>query len=282
MQKHNTGKMFDSFVKEYNSDDAILKYSRHTAGFGINYLLQNDYADKYLEIINSNGFLSKRSGLRLLEFGCGAGMNLISLMRILRRQGIAVEKAYGTDFSTVLIKAAEEEAREFLIPEDMERVRFFVAHNETLIDDILASSGESVSDLQGAFDLILGVNTFRYSHRLGKSSECVSNIFKLLRKGGFCIVIDMNQKFPLFRSKFRRSEENPAENYLPTLDEYAKPFAQAGFEILKKDTFCWIPHSAGPVLVYLCRLMSPILNLAVRKYAMRSLVISRKPYENYI
>jgi len=277
MKKDINGKMFDSFVKEYNSDDAILKYSRHSAGYGINYLLQNDYAEKYLEIINSNGFLSEGAGLRVLEFGCGAGMNLISLVRILRRQGIDVESAIGTDFSPVLIKTAEDEAKEFLLPDDQARVKFYVAKNETLINDLSAGSGKSASELQGTFDLILGVNTFRYCHRLGKSNECAGDIFKLLRKGGFCIMIDMNQKFPAFRSKLKKTDESPAETYLPTLDEYADPFKQEGFEIIEKSNFCWIPHSAGPALVYLCRALTPVLDLVARKYAMRSLVVSRKP-----
>jgi len=272
--------MFDSFVDEYNSNDAILKYSKHTAGYGINYLLRKDYADRYLKVIKSNGFLLKGSGLRILEFGCGAGMNLINLVRTLRTQGIEVEKAYGTDFSPVLIESAGREAKESLLPEDLDHVGFYVARNETLLDDLSATSGKAVPELLESFDLILGVNTFRYCHRLGKSKECATDIFRLLRKGGVCIMIDMNQKFPLFRSKLRRSTEDPTECYLPSLNEYANPFAQAGFEILEKDNFCWIPHSAGPALVYLCRVLSPVLNLAAHKYAMRSLIVSRKPIED--
>ena len=281
MQKHkdNTTQMFDSFVEEYNSNDAILKYSKHTAGYGVNYLLRKDYATKYLKVIKSNGFLMKGSGLRLLEFGCGAGMNLINLVRTLRTQGIEVEKAYGTDFSPVLIESAGREAKESLLPEDLDRVGFYVARNETLLDDLSAASGKAVPELLETFDLILGVNTFRYCHRLGKSKECATDIFRLLRRGGVCIMIDMNQRFPLFRSRLRWSVEDSAECYLPSLDEYANPFAQAGFETLEKGNFCWIPHSASPALVYLCRSLSPVLNLAARKYAMRSLVISRKPIE---
>jgi SAM-dependent methyltransferase len=273
----NTTQMFDSFVEEYNSNDAILKYSKHTAGYGINYLLQKDYATKYLKVIKSNGFLLKGSGLRLLEFGCGAGMNLINLVRILRRQGIEVEKAYGTDFSSILIEAARRDAKESLLPEDLDRVRFYVAQNETLLDDLSAASGKADPELLETFDLILGVNTFRYCHRLGKSRECATDMFRLLRRGGVCIMIDMNQRFPLFRSRLRWSVEDPAECYLPSLDEYTTPFAQVGFEILEKDNFCWIPHSAGPALVFLCQALSPVLNLMARRFAMRSLVVSRKP-----
>ena len=154
MQKHkdNTTQMFDSFVDEYNSNDAILKYSKHTAGYGINYLLRKDYANRYLKVIKSNGFLLKGSGLRLLEFGCGAGMNLINLVRTLRTQGIEVEKAYGTDFSPVLIESAGREAKESLLPGDLGRVGFYVARNETLLDDLSKASGKAVPELLETFD----------------------------------------------------------------------------------------------------------------------------------
>lgn len=275
--KKDVTKMIDSFADEYNSKDAILKYSRRSAGYGINYLLQNDYANIYLKVIKSKDFPLKPSGLKLLEFGCGAGMNLITLINILKDQGITIEKAYGTDFSPVLIESAKREAKEALLPEDLKRISFFVARNEALIDDISKASGEKVTDLTETFDLILGVNTFRYCHRLDKSRECAGDIFRLLRKGGVCVMIDMNRGFPLFLSKLRRSVEDPSECYLPTLEEYASPFAQVGFQILEKENFCWIPHSAGPMLTRLGSMLTPLLNLTVRKFAMRSLVIAKKP-----
>jgi SAM-dependent methyltransferase len=275
--KKDITKMVDNFVDEYNSEDAILRYSKRSAGYGINYLLQNDYADIYLRVIKSNGFGLKPSGLKLLEFGCGAGMNIINLVNILKNQEITIEKAYGTDFSPVLIESAKREAKEALHPEDLKHISFFIARNEVLIDDISKASGKKVTDLTGTFDLILGVNTFRYCHRLDKSRECASDIFRLLRKGGVCIMIDMNRGFPLFRSKLRMSVKDTSECYLPSLEEYAYPFAQVGFQLLEKDNFCWIPHSAGPMLVRLCKMLSPLLNLTVRKHAMRSLIIAKKP-----
>lgn len=275
--KKDVTKMIDNFADEYNSKDAILKYSKHSAGYGINYLLQNDYAEIYLKVIKSKDFPLKPSGLKLLEFGCGAGMNLITLINILKDQGIQTEKAYGTDFSPVLIESAKREAKEALLPEDLKRISFFVARNEKLLDDISKTSGEKLADLEESFDLILGINTFRYCHRLDKSRECSSDIFKLLRKGGVCVMIDMNRGFPLFRSKLRGTVKDPLECYLPSLEEYVSPFAQAGFQILEKDNFCWIPHSAGPMLTRLGRMLSPLLDLTMRKHAMRSLVIAKKP-----
>ncbi len=272
-----TSEMFDRFEKEYNSRDAVLKYSKHTAGHGINYLLSNDYADIYMKVIHADGFLNQGTGLRLLEFGCGVGMNLITLIGLLKKQGIRIEKAVGTDFSPTLIASAKDEAKEFLDPEELQQTRFFVAANENLLSGIAASAGESVAELTNSFDLLIGVNTFRYCHRLGKTTECTDDIFSLLRKGGVCVMIDMNRGFPLFRSKLKKSVEDPIESYLPTLDEYAEPFLKSGFEILEKTNFCWVPHSAGPLLVNLCRTLTPILNLTVRKFAMRSLVIARKP-----
>jgi hypothetical protein len=42
----------DAVFQEYTSQDAILKYTKATAGFGIGYLLDRDYKQVYLEAIN--------------------------------------------------------------------------------------------------------------------------------------------------------------------------------------------------------------------------------------
>jgi SAM-dependent methyltransferase len=204
-------------------------------------------------------------------------MNLIRLLSLLENRGVPVEYACGTDFSERLIQAAEHEAKSFLSVDYAEKLNFHVARNERLVEDLAVARGKSVDNLLGSFDLIVGVNTFRYCHRLGKEQDCAADIYRLLRDGGVCIIIDMNARFPLFRSRLRGSVQDPAECYLPSLEEYVSPFRTAGFEIIKKDNFCWIPHSAGPAVTFCCRLMSPFLNLAARSFAMRSLVVARKP-----
>ena len=42
----------DAFYLEYTSPDAILKYTRATAGAGINSLLDRDYKDVYLQALD--------------------------------------------------------------------------------------------------------------------------------------------------------------------------------------------------------------------------------------
>jgi hypothetical protein len=164
----------------------------------------------------------------------------------------------------------------FLTPEQQKRIRFAVARNDELASDLAAAMNASKKELEKSFQVILGVNTFRYCHRLGKELNCAKAIADLLMPGGISIMIDMNRKFPAFRSKLRRSPEPPEERYLPTLDEYASPFAKVGLEILRKENFCWIPHSASPALTTICRLSAPALNMFAKPFAMRSLVISRK------
>jgi SAM-dependent methyltransferase len=269
--------MHEKFLEEYVSEDAVRKYSSGTAGFGINYLLRHDYAKVYLSVVNSYLQTSPARPLRLLEFGCGGGMNLIGMVSLLEEKGVPVECAYGTDFSTTLVKTAMQEAKASLSPGLAGKVSFYVARNERLLEDLAAARGAPIEDLVDCFDLILGVNTFRYCHRLGKQQNCAADIRQLLRPGGVCINIDMNDRFPAFRSRFKGTVEDPAESYLPSLEEYASPFKTAGFEILRKENFCWIPHSAGRALTFCCRLASPLLNLVARSRAMRSLVAARKP-----
>jgi SAM-dependent methyltransferase len=271
-----TGQLYEKFLDEYVSEDAVRKYTTETAGYGITYLLGNDYARIYLDTIECYLRTSTARPLRLLEFGCGGGMNITRLVSLLESRKVPVECAYGTDFSPRLVQAAEQEAKAFLSRDLAGKLSFHVARNEKLVED-LVSELRGAKDLLGSFDLIVGVNTFRYCHRLGKGLDCAADIYRLLKPGGVCINIDMNNRFPAFRSQLKGQEEDRAECYLPSLDEYVSPFKTAGFEIVKKGNFCWIPHSAGRALTFCCRLGSPFLNLVARGRAMRSLVVARKP-----
>ena len=78
----------------------------------------------------------------MLEFGCGGGMNLLHLVSVLSRDGFKVESAIGTDFSPVLIEAANKEAQSYLTSQQRSRVQFCVAKNETLLEDLSAGLGQ--------------------------------------------------------------------------------------------------------------------------------------------
>lgn len=272
----NTDLINEKFQEEYGSEDAVRKYAKGTAGYGINYLLRSDYARVYLSAVDSFLQTSPPRPLRLLEFGCGAGMNIICLVSLLEQKGVPVECAYGTDFSPRLVESATQEAKASLAPALVKKLSFYVARNERLAEDLAAARERPVEDLVGFFDLVVGVNTFRYCHRLGKEQDCAADIYRLLRPGGACVNIDMNNRSPAFRSRLKGSAGDPAEYYLPSLEEYASPFKAAGFEIIKRENFCWIPHSAGRTLTLCCRLLSPLLNLVAPSRAMRSLVVARK------
>lgn len=269
----------DAFFREYTSQDAILKYTRATAGFGISYLLDHDYKQVYLDALRQLPAEFRQRGIRVLEFGCGGGMNLLHLVSVLRQEGIKVLRAVGTDFSPVLIDAAKRESKNYLREEDQQMVEFYVAKNETLIEDLAKATGKS-AELENSFHFMIGVNTIRYCHRAKKEVDCARDILRLLAPGGICVAIDMNDRFPAFRSalrnKFRR-EQNEEECYLPSLEEYASPFATAGFQLLKKEHFCWIPHSAGAAMCRFLRVLAPFLNVTMKSRAMRSLVVARKP-----
>ena len=267
-----------AFLNEYNSQANIQKYARGTAGYGISYLLEHDYGDLYLEVLDKHIPKTRlRSGIRLWEFGCGGGMNLIRLVSLMDRREIAWECAYGTDFSEPMIEAAKREAQECLTAAQNAKVRFCVGRNESLIKDLTKGTGISERTLLKTFDVMVGVNTIRYNHRLMNEQECVGDIFSLLRDGGICITIDMNNKFAAFRSRLReRRQPDDRAYYLPSLEEYARPFSSAGFEILKKQNFCWVPHSAGHGLTTVMTTLTPVLSAFAPSRAMRSLVVSRK------
>lgn len=270
----------DAFFREYTSQDAILKYTKATAGFGISYLLDHDYKKVYLDALLHLSVPTPH-GIRMLEFGCGGGMNLLHLVSVLGRHGFRVESAIGTDFSPVLIEAANRETESYLNAGQQRLVRFYVAKNETLFEELSAAPEQQSSNLENSFHFIIGVNTIRYCHRGGKQLDCARDIFRLLAPGGVCVVIDMNDRFPAFRSalknKLRNRKEREEECYLPSLEGYTTPFEQAGFQILRSEHFCWIPHSAGRAMTRLLRPLSPVLDTIVGSRAMRSLVVAKKP-----
>src|SRR5260370_6657239 len=191
-----TEQINEKFLKEYGSEDAVRKYTTETAGFGINYLLHHDYARVYIGVMDAYWQTSPQRPLRLLEFGCGAGMNIISLVSLLKQRGIPVEYACGTDFSARLVQSAVQEAKASLPPDLEKKLSFHVARNERLMDDLAAARGKRAEELAGFFDLIVGVNTFRYCHRLGKEKDCASDIYRLLRICGGCANIALNERIP--------------------------------------------------------------------------------------
>src|SRR5207249_434870 len=85
----------------------------------------------------------------------------------------------------------------------------------------------------------------------------------LLAPGGVCVVIDMNNRFPLYRSdlKNRLRWTKEKECYVPSLEEYVAPFVKTGFNIVRSDHFCWIPHSEGPFLLFILRRSPPLNSL---------------------
>jgi SAM-dependent methyltransferase len=268
------------FLDEYSRDDVIAKYLDGTAGTGIAYALTHVYGPVYLEVIRA--LIARRPRehrFRVLEYGCGGGMNLLKVVELIHREGAQIDEAIGADFSPRMIEAARQDGVRHLPRELAGRVRFTVASNETLARDLATGLGRRAEELEGTFDLVVGVNTFRYSHRLQKADDCARDIWRLLAPGGYSVMIDMNRRFPLFRSRLadmvrgRRSEEA----YLPSLAEYANPFRGAGFIVEKARNFCWVPHSAGRGFLALCRGLAPLLDVCCPGFAMRSLVVAHKP-----
>lgn len=280
LQSDANTKLGDRFLEEYSRESTVRRYTKETAGCGIRYLLDHDYGELYFDVLAKCVPKSKmQRGIRLWEFGCGGGMNLIHLVSSLEQRGIKVNYAYGTDFSDRLIEAARVEAEQYLPPQQRDKVRFWVARNENLIEDVTKASGMSKDHLLGSFDLLLGVNTIRYCHRLRNEDRCVQDILSLLSDGGACIIIDMNDKFPAFRTRLRdRLTKGKLACYLPSLDQYARPFESAGFRILRKANFCWIPHSAGLQLTGFMKTLTPVLNGVAPSRAMRSVIVAQKAF----
>ncbi len=267
-------------LQVYSKDAVVKRYVSETAGDGIHYLLRNIYGPIYLENIkNFQTETDYRGGLRFLEFGCGGGMNLLYLINLLTEHKLPINDGYGTDISEAMLLAARRDA-ESVLPQSQikNKVHFILAPNEHVIDDISSGVNKHKSEISNSFHFVFGVNTFRYCIRENKQKECAENLFDLLEKGGRCVMIDMNKHFPLYRSRIRFMLTRSKERfYLPDLDEYASPFENAGFEIVEKRNFCWIPHSSCNLRFRLCRFINPYFDRIAPGFGMRSMVVARKP-----
>jgi SAM-dependent methyltransferase len=267
------------YLEQYSSVETVQKYVSHSAGSGIAYLLEHVYGPLYDDQIDKLvKQKSDKAVFRVLEYGCGGGMNLIWIVRHLLDRNIKVDLAVGTDFSAKMVAAARKEASLFLPSTASDTVSFHTVANENLDRDLPKELGLSFSELQNSFDLIIGVNTFRYCFRIGSEAKSAGDIFSLLRPGGRSVMIDMNRLFPFFRSKWSRSNRPKSERFLPSLEQYVRVFGGAGFQIETKKNCCWVPHSAGPAMVVTLRTLSPVLQALFSPFAMRSLIVARKPF----
>jgi len=269
----------EKFIKEYTSEESIKRYTKEKAGDGISYLLDHDYGMLYLQVVEKEiKDIIGPEGIRVLEYGRGGGMNLIHILSMFGAKGIKIDRAYGTDFSPVLIEAANKEAERYMTPVLRGKAQFIVAKNESLVDDLSMHAGRSSDAFHNQFHLVVGVNTFRYGFRLKKEWESAKQIYDLLMPGGVSIMIDMNAQFPFFRSKMRGQKGGASlETYIPLLSEYARPFKEVGLEVRQEKNFCWIHHSAGSFACAILQTVSPLLQVLFQDFAMRSLVISKKP-----
>jgi SAM-dependent methyltransferase len=272
--------LVDVFLDEYSRDDVIVKYLSDTAGTGIAHALTHVYGPIYRKVVKALVAQRPRGqAFRVLEYGCGGGMNLVKLVDIFREERAEIDRAIGADFSPRMVEAARQDAAQRFTPQLQQKIGFAVAANETLLRDLAKDLGVGDREITDSFDVVVGVNTFRYCHRLDRQVDCARDICSLLRPGGYSIMIDMNQQFPLFRSRLRDvfSGRSKREYYLPSLAEYTEPFTRVGFKILERRNFCWFPHSAGPALLGLLRVLAPVLDVCVPSFAMRSLVVAQKP-----
>jgi len=268
----------NAYVEEYESHQAVSKYVSRTAGAGIAYVLENVYGPIYADLLDKlSAQAAQDGGFRVLEYGCGGGMNLLWVVRHLLQKAQPLDLACGTDFSSKMVAACEQEVREALDPRDLDKVCFHQVANENLVRELPKTLGRGPEELLGLFHLILGVNTFRYCFRLGNETESARGIYSLLRPGGYTVMIEMNHNFPLFRSRLRGDSVPKEQRYLPTLEQYAGVFRHAGFELQTVKNFCWIPHSASSTAVALLGAASPLLQTLFARFATRSLIVGRKP-----
>src|SRR4249919_678196 len=98
--KNQQSSDIDVYLDEYTRDDIIARYISQSAGAGIAYVLTHVYGPIYRRLIKDLLSHTPRDHqFRVLEYGCGGGMNLLKLIEIFQSEGAQLETAFGTDFS---------------------------------------------------------------------------------------------------------------------------------------------------------------------------------------
>lgn len=268
---------------EYDLARIVARYRRSSAGEGIDYLLPRVYGPIFLKAARAAAAETGAERLRIAEFGCGAAMALHFVTEALLAEGSDVELAIGADFVPRMIEAAQLDIDDYGSETARERTRFAVATNEELAAGIAEALDSTVDAIAGTFHLAIGVNTFRYPIRHGTAAAAVDQLRTLLKPGGRVVVIDMNDRFPYgIKPRLRLPGQSRwlpvriGSAPLPSLEEYARPFAEGGFEVLERSKCCWIPHSARGLRFRLAKAAGPVLERVVPDRAMRSIVVARK------
>jgi SAM-dependent methyltransferase len=277
----------DVYFAEYSQPTIIARYLSGTAAPASTYLVRAVYSPIYQEILQT--LVSRNpehNGFRILEYGCGGGMNLLQLIRLFQAQGAQLADAIGTDFSPAMIEAARIEAKQQLPVKLNALTTYLVARNETITQDLASGLGASLGELHNTFDLILGVNTFRYAHRRKRDETVARELFALLRPGGYSIMIDMN-RFRFVGSRVRDPCKRAKQRYyIPSLRQYSGSFLKAGFVITQARTFygltrlplgSWVPASVEVSMLSLFRALRPTLDTYLSLFARHALVIAKKP-----
>jgi SAM-dependent methyltransferase len=274
------------YLVEYSQPTVIARYLSDTGVPAFTYLVRTVYTSIYQEIVKTLvSHNPERHGFRILEYGCGGGMNLVQLIRLFQAQGAQLTEAIGTDFSPPMIDAARNEAKQQLSVELNAVTTYVVARHETITRDLASGLGVSLGELQNTFDLILGVNTFRYAHRLKKDETFARELFTLLRPGGYSIMIDMNRGFRFVGSHAHDLCTRAKQRYyIPSVRQYSGPFLKAGFLITRARTFygltrlaSWVPASAEVPLHSLFWALRSALDTYLSPFARHALLIAKKP-----
>jgi SAM-dependent methyltransferase len=280
----------DVYLAEYSQPTIIARYLSGTTVPAFAYLVRAVYRPIYQEIVQTLvSHNPEHHGFRILEYGCGGGMNLLQLIRLFQAQGARLADAIGTDFSPPMIEAARSEAKQQLPVELNAVTTYLVARHETITRDLASGLGAPLRELQNTFDLILGVNTFRYAHRLKKDETFARELFALLRPGGYSIMIDMNRGFRFVGSRVHDLCTRAKQRYyIPSVRQYSGSFLEAGFVITQARTFygltrlalgSWVPALVEVPMHSLFRALRPTLDTYLSPFARHALVIAKKPVQ---
>lgn len=153
-------------------------------------------------IKNAVEFINIKKGSKILDAGCGTG----NLLKILNDRNDNL-KLYGADISKEMLKIARKKEKNAKLK---------------------LESVEKLSFRKNYFDYVFSIDAF---HHYYDYTLVMRNFYRVLKKGGYLIVVDFN--FCVFFNKiFNRIE--PGNNKMHTAPEFKDLFKEYRFKDIKQ------------------------------------------------
>lgn len=203
-------------------------------------------------------YLARRAGLvkgllpagDVLDVGCGTGM----LGARLSGMGYRVA---GVDLSPAMLAEARRRG----------------------LVEVYAALSTRLPFRDGTFDLAITVATLHHLETVERVAATVSEMARVVRRGGYVVLWDHNPLNPYWPFLMRRVPQDTGEERLVPMEELLADVKVAGLEVISARRMGLVPDFLPALLLAPWRLVERAVETVpvVRRWAAHNVVVARKP-----